>query len=453
MQATTAYPSSSRIPLPGLLRPGSVSRASSGDWRIQELEPGRFQVGQVGGNDYEVVFHPDSRTWSCSCPDHQYRGGPCKHIIATWLRGPVTTVAEGGKVFIVPQSLNTNPIPTQNKGDTMNTNTPARPASPVAQRPGPSMSASPVAQRPGPSMSASPVAQRPGPSMSASPVAQRPGPSAPASPVVQRPGSSAPASPVAQRPGSSAPVSPVVQQPRPWERQYDRGDDLGESYPWVQWVNRGSDLEPQQPVGGFASPLDQDVNLPNSIYAILHHPEGSTEVMYTDRLEVAVLRRRFFWFDPKTRIRLPKYQPGARGKTQFLCYIKTDNGFIGPVKLTFTGMSGVYFDSARHEFAKAVRKATGGKAPAYAFWMAVTASNPVMVGKDQKSPICPPTWTGDFDPDRDFVGEVLDVIDWDAVDRWASPKAQPAITEPNGTGYEEEYEEYYDEEPAEEIPF
>ena len=420
MQATTAYPSSSRIPLPGSLRPGSVSRASSGDWRIQELEPGRFQVGQVGGNDYEVVFHPDSRTWSCSCPDHQYRGEPCKHIIAAWLRGPVTTVAEGGKVFIVPQSLNTNPtIPTQNKGDTMNTNTSARPASPVAQRPG------------------QPVAQRPSPSMSASPVAQRPGSSAPTSPVAQRPQ-----------------AQPVAQQPRPWERQYDRGDDLGESYPWVQWVNRGSDLEPQQPVGGFASPLDQDVNLPNSIYAILHHPEGSTEVMYTDRLEVAVLRRRFFWFDPKTRIRLPKYQPGARGKTQFLCYIKTDNGFIGPVKLTFTGMSGVYFDSARHEFAKAVRKATGGKAPAYAFWMAVTASNPVMVGKDQKSPICPPTWTGDFDPDRDFVGEeLLDVIDWDAVDRWASPKAQPAITEPNGTGHEEEYEEYYDEEPAEEIPF
>jgi len=441
MQVTTAYPSSSRIPLPSSLRPGSVSRASSGDWQIQELEPGKFQAGLVGGNDYEVVFHPDSCAWTCSCPDYLHRREPCKHIIAVWLRGPVTTVAEGGKVFIVPQSLNTNPtIQTPNGGNTMNTNLSARPISPVAQRPG-----QPVAQRPGPSASASPVAQRPG-----QPVAQRPGPSASASPVAQRPGQ-----PVAQRPGPSAPASPVAQQPRPWERQYDRGDDLGESYPWVQWVNRGSDLEPQQPVGGFASPLDQDVNLPNSIYAILHHLNGQdTEVVYTDQLQIAVLRRRFCWVDPATRIRLPKYQPGARGKTQFLCYIKTDDGFIGPIMLTFTGLAGVHFDAARHEFARSVRKATGGKAPTYAFWMTIVAGKPVMVGKgDRKSPICPPTWTGDFDPDRDFVGEeLLGVIDWDMVDRWASPKAQPAITESNGTGYEED-EEYYDEEPVEEIPF
>ncbi|WP_347246412.1 hypothetical protein, partial [Thermogutta sp.] len=258
-------------------------------------------------------------------------------------------------------------------------------------------------------------------------------------PVAQQPAS---AQPVAQQ---SASAQPVAQQPA-WKRHYSRGDDISESYPHVQWVNRGTDLEPQQPIGGFASPIDQDVPLPNSIYSLLRHPNGkSTEVLYTDQLEIAVLRRRFYWFDPGTGELLEKYRPGARGKTQFLCYIKCADGTFGPVKLTFTGLAGAYFNAARHEFAKAVRKATGGKAPSYVFWMRVAAGQPIWVGKgDHKSLITPPMWDRDFDPDRDFIGSgMVDAICWDEVDRWAEVYRPKMLNGDSGEEYEEAVEDTF----------
>jgi len=436
------------------VRPTVASRAS-GDWRIEEVRPGLFQVGQVGGSMYDVEFHPDW-AWTCSCPDFQHRGfsqGPCKHIVALWLRENgrrITTVTdEQGTVRIVPRSLINPDHDNSQKGATMNGNTSYRPTgqgqsaqvvrtAPAAQRPGP-VSAQPAAQRPGP-VSAQPAAQRPGP-VSAQPAAQRPGPVS--------------AQPVAQRPQAQPVAHPVPDQPPVWMRDYQFGDELPESYPYIQWVNRGEYLVPNQPVGGFAAPLDQEVPLPGSIYAELHHPNGGmTEVMYTDQIQFCALRSRFYWVDRETNVRLPGYQPGAKGKLQVLGYLKLDDGFYGPVMLTFSGLSGNFFNQARMDFARAVRKATGGRAPAYAFWMTIVAGKTTMVGKKQKSPISPPMWNGDFDPSRDFVGnELLDSIPWDAVERWAKSVRKPG---PNGEGEIQaaaEEEEYYDEEPVEEIPF
>ncbi|MBO9369818.1 MAG: SWIM zinc finger family protein [Chloroflexi bacterium] len=394
------------------VRPTVASKASNGDWRIEEVRPGLFQVGQVGGSMYDVEFHPDW-TWTCSCPDFQHRGasqGPCKHIVALWLQNGrrITTVTdEQGTIRIVPRSLFSNPDQDNpiRKGATMNGNTSYRPTTGQGQ----SAQAVRAAQRPG-----QPVSSQ-----------------------------------VAQRPGQ-----PVPDQPPAWMRDYQFGDELPESYPYIQWVNRGEYLVPNQPVGGFAAPLDQEVPLPG-IYAELHHPNGGmTEVMYTDQIQFCALRSRFFWVDRETNVRLPGYQPGAKGKLQVLGYLKTDDGFYGLVMLTFAGLSGNFFNQARLDFARAVRKATNGKAPTYAFWMTIVAGKTTMVGKKQKSPISPPQWNGDFDPNRDFVGnELLDSIPWDTVERWAKLAKKPG---PNGEGEIQavaEEEEYYDEEPVEEIPF
>ena len=47
----------------------------------QETKP--VESWTVGGNHgrFYYVFR-DSRTWSCTCPDHLFRGRTCKHILA-----------------------------------------------------------------------------------------------------------------------------------------------------------------------------------------------------------------------------------------------------------------------------------------------------------------------------------------------------------------------------------
>lgn len=76
-----------------------------------------------------------------------------------------------------------------------------------------------------------------------------------------------------------------------WMRQYNVGDDLPPLYPFIQWVNDGNALEPRQPTGGFASPVDQ---VQIGTYSYLHHRDGGhTEVTFTTMLRVAVLRTRF----------------------------------------------------------------------------------------------------------------------------------------------------------------
>jgi len=233
-------------------------------------------------------------------------------------------------------------------------------------------------------------------------------------------------------------------QPR-WAREYVVDDGLAPLYPFIQWVNDGSTLEPRFPTGGFASPVDQ---VPIGVYAVLHHRDGSqTEVTYTAELRIAVLRTRFSW--TKDGALLPSYVPGARGKLQALCLVVDADGQVtGPVILTFTGLSGARFSAEYLRFAREVAKQTRRQAPAYAFFMRVVAGKPEMVGKgQQKSPITPPVWDGDLNLDRDFIGdEALDNLNWDEIKHWAEAWRKPR---PNGDGVitEEEYEE------EEDIPF
>lgn len=227
-------------------------------------------------------------------------------------------------------------------------------------------------------------------------------------------------------------------RPNPrWARQYDRSDDLAPSYPFIQWVNDPNALEPRQQTGGFARPVNQDFPSPGEP-AVLHHKGGgATEVVFTQELTVAVLKTRFAWV--KDGVRVPQYVEGARGKLQALCLLRVPDanhgdGYTveGPVMLTFTGLAGSRFNVVRGQFAKAVRAATKGKAPAYAFWMTLAAGDVEMVGKTKKSPITNVILDGDFDPDRDYIGdEVVDGIPWPEIDEWASAWKRPG---PNGEG-------------------
>jgi len=163
---------------------------------------------------------------------------------------------------------------------------------------------------------------------------------------------------------------------------------------------------------------------------------------------VAVIRTRFAWI--KDGIRQAAYTPGARGKLQALAYVRGKGGqAIGPVMLTFTGVVSRQFGNARKQFANAVRKATGGKAPAYAFWMHLEAGEVEMVGKSQKSPITSIELAGEVDPDWDYVGdETVDAIEsiWGQAEKWAKAWSSPG---PNGDGEMPGAEEDEEDEPAE----
>lgn len=213
-----------------------------------------------------------------------------------------------------------------------------------------------------------------------------------------------------------------------WKDRKYQVDEV--SYPFVQWINNGGSLEPRESTGGFACPVDQGVDIPGAQPAVVHHRNGNTtDVLFSHAIEVAVIKTRFAWV--KDGIRQPSYTKGARGKVQALCYVRGADQ-AGLVMLTFAGLAGKSFGEARKGFASAVRKATKGKAPAYAFWMTVQSGEVKMVGRGTKSPITTIEWKGGFDPDSDYIGDdLVDSIPWDEVNSWAQEWNTPG---PNGSG-------------------
>ena len=213
-------------------------------------------------------------------------------------------------------------------------------------------------------------------------------------------------------------------------RAYEHADEAA-YYPFVQWVNNGDSLEPRSDKGGFACPVGQSVEIPGSP-ATIHHRNGkSSAVIFADALSVAVLRTRFTWV--KDGNRLSDYVRGARGKLQALCLVKPADGTpTGLVILTFTGVVSRRFRAVHRAFQATIRKATGGEAPSYAFWMRVGAGEIEMVGGKKKSPITSIELLEEPDPDRDYVGDVLvDSLPWKEILSWADAWKNPG---PNGSG-------------------
>ena len=208
-----------------------------------------------------------------------------------------------------------------------------------------------------------------------------------------------------------------------WKNRTYRRANETVAFPFIQWINDGGSLEPRSEIGGFGMPLDQGTmlgaNIPGDVRAIHHRSGNTTEVVFGTALRVAVLETRFCWIKDKQVV--PAYEPGARGKLQALALVRDAGGHtVGPVMLTFKGLTSKQFGAALREQRELVRKATAGKAPTYAFFGAYQAGEVEMVGKDRQSAITTVTLvTTGFDPDTAFVGDAaLDTLDWDQIDAW-----------------------------------
>ena len=209
-------------------------------------------------------------------------------------------------------------------------------------------------------------------------------------------------------------------------------------YPFIQYVNDGSTLDPREATGGFAMSAEQTELLKATPHGAVEHTlifsTGESEsVFFTDWLRFVPLATRFAWV--KDDNRLGGFVDGARGKLQALGYVETENGYAGPAMLTVKGMASKDLAQALREHRKAVRKATQGKAPSAFFALLLHAGEPAMRGTKQKSRATPIVRSNEFDPDVDYVGDDLaDIIEaeWELYKQWAASwEHNPG---PNGEG-------------------
>ena len=210
------------------------------------------------------------------------------------------------------------------------------------------------------------------------------------------------------------------------DRQYEQRDHV--THPFIFWVNDGHNLEPRRDVGGFAMPKDQwqtagSPALPGEPHTLYFKSGGSQSVLFSPLHQIAVLARRFAWVLDGQRLPAGEYRKGARGKNQYLIFVKGTNGeAVGPLMLTLSGMAGKEFSDALNEHVQVVRSATGGQAQSYAFYGAFSAGEVRAVGAEgNQSNITTVTYIGadDFDPDEQYVGdEPLDALNWAELDAW-----------------------------------
>jgi len=215
-------------------------------------------------------------------------------------------------------------------------------------------------------------------------------------------------------------------------------EEMACEYPFIQYVNDGSTLDPREATGGFAMSAEQVELLkatPNGAveHTLIFSTGESEAVFFTDWLRFVPLATRFAWV--KDGNRLGSFVDGARGKLQALGYVETENGYAGPVMLTVKGMASKDLAQALREHRQTVRKATQGKAPSVFFSVLLHAAEPEMRGTKQKSRATPIARSNEFDPDVDYVGdELADIIEaeWETYKQWAA--AWEHNPGPNGDG-------------------
>ncbi len=193
------------------------------------------------------------------------------------------------------------------------------------------------------------------------------------------------------------------------------------SYPFIQWINDGGIISPRQHSGGFA--------MPESEAAIAgDHPKGASRAMarfrtadesvfFTQQIRAAVLAVQFAWV--KDGIVIPSYVEGARGKARALSLVEGESGSFLAI-MTFSGLASRDFLNAYKEHRARVRKGTraaGKEAPASIFYLTMRAGESQRMS--QGSIRTPIVLSGDFDPDRDYIGDqALRDINWDEVRAW-----------------------------------
>ncbi|MEA3309313.1 MAG: hypothetical protein U9Q70_07365, partial [Chloroflexota bacterium] len=222
--------------------------------------------------------------------------------------------------------------------------------------------------------------------------------------------------------------------------QVMKNDQYQPSYPFIQYINQGATLEPQQPRGGFAISEEQYTEL--GAYPVgaemcnLRFRDGTeTAVMFATELSIAPLVTRFSWVQDGHR--LSDYTPGARGKLQLLTLIQTDEGLVGPVMLTVKGLTSKQLMAGLRQHRKSVKQATDGAAPAAFFTFKIQSGQPRMVGSGtRKSKITPVNFveSAEFNPDAAYIGDQLaDFVEaeWETFAEWAAAWDQAG---PNGEG-------------------
>lgn len=209
-------------------------------------------------------------------------------------------------------------------------------------------------------------------------------------------------------------------------------------YPFIQYVNDGSTLDPRETTGGFAMSAEQAELLkatPNGgvEHTLIFSTGESEAVFFTDWLRFVPLATRFAWV--KDGNRLGSFVDGARGKLQALGYVETADGYAGPVMLTVKGMASKDLAQALRDHRQAVRKATQGKAPSVFFAVLLHVGEPALRGTKQKSRATPIVRSNEFTPDVDYIGdELADIIEaeWETYKQWAA--AWQHNPGPNGDG-------------------
>lgn len=208
-------------------------------------------------------------------------------------------------------------------------------------------------------------------------------------------------------------------------------DEPGLEYPFIQWVNRGGDLDPRRKVGGWFMP-EESVNLldamPTGAEAAALNFSNSDQAagVFIPALTVAPLLTRFTWVTKVNGrpVYSATYSERARGKLNLLAYVQTEDGLRGPVFITLTGTISKDLGEAFNAHRQRVRLATKGAAPAPLFTMTLTAGAPVMRGQgNEQSQVTPIVLVNDFDVDAAYVGdEQADEIEarWDEFKAWTA---------------------------------
>jgi hypothetical protein len=214
-----------------------------------------------------------------------------------------------------------------------------------------------------------------------------------------------------------------------------RDAEPGAEYPWIQWVNRGSDLDPRRDRGGFfissenAALLgDPDIAEAEACRLNFSNNDFATG-LFLPRITVALIVDRFAW-----RVRNPatdryelssEYQAGARGKRQALALLRTaEGGFVGPLMITLTGTVSIDLNEATKAHRQTVRRATAGEGATGWFWADLAAGNPERRGQSGASSLVTPIVYGteNFDPDAAYIGDAAaDFLEemWPDFETWA----------------------------------
>lgn len=213
-----------------------------------------------------------------------------------------------------------------------------------------------------------------------------------------------------------------------WQDREWNGDTGAPVLPFIQWVHRPHQVG--QEMGGWFQPAEQAAlqggPIPGVRAEFLPNGGEPEEGTYARCLRVAVLKTRSRIVKGRGREAqiLDEWEDGARSKVQAACLVAGERGEVygavfGPVTLTVKSTTAGEFWAAMREHREAVRRATAGKAPPYAFWMDLEAAGTKEI---KGSTVTTLKRGGDgCNPERDYVGDAaLDAVNWEQLESWAA---------------------------------